>query len=148
MKKFLCVVIAFFIVVTLLSSCNERDVVNGDNTHQENSSLLDNYVEATTEPETKKVYTYKGYGLQNVEDSGTLTYDEQNNCYTSYLVEYTCPKCRNTVGEARANVVISSDDMGKDTIFWEGQACCTNTHDDPFFNGWFNVSIQYVLVEE
>lgn len=144
MKKFLCVMIAFVMLVTLFAGCSKNDVNGDSNLVQESNSVID----ATTE-EVNKQYIYKAYGLQNVADVGSLVYNEEKNCYTSIFTTFYCPQCRNEVSEISANIKISSSDMGKEIVIWEGEACCTNTHNgDAFFNGWFDVSIQYVIVKE
>lgn len=144
MKKFLCVILATLMLITFCTGCSKSNVENSNNSIQENDSIVD----STTGSEIEKVYKYKAYGLQNVADVGDLYYNEEKNSYYSYFTEFYCPKCGDTIWYDHHEPKIQSNDVGKETIIWADEVCCNNTHDDQFFNGWFNVSIQYVLVEE
>ena len=146
MKKILVTVL--IIVLTLsLTACGGK-TSNDDlttNSVVEQTDTVSNETVSAEAPTEEKVYKYKAYGLQNVSEVPEPYYSEEYNCYYVRFAKACCPKCN---GDVSIEPKISSKDVGKDTVIWEGSACCGNTHEDAFFNGWFDVAVQFVKVEE
>lgn len=144
MRKFLATVL--IIVLTLsLTACGGN--TTNDNTLNDTSETTQTTesISTETEQEEAKVHKYKAYGLQNVSEVPEPYYSDEYNCYYVRFAKACCPKCN---GDVSIEPKISSQDVGKDTVIWEGSACCGNTHEDAFFNGWFDVAVQFVKVEE
>ena len=100
---------------------------------------------STSVEEPNKLYKYKAYGMQNVMEVPDPIYEEEYNRYNVYFAKARCPMCNEPVD---IDPYIAPKDFGKQTIIWEDSVCCMKSHSDRFFNGWFDVAVQFVRVEE
>lgn len=145
MKNIVCVVLTFIMLTTLFAGCSKGDTKTDTNSDLENSSYVD--TSSSTETETQKVYKYESVPLQNVVDVH-IFYSDDDNAYWISSLDVICPQCGDEFTNSFPEIVVDSEEMGKNIVNWRGEAWCSEKHGEYGLPYNFPISIQCVLVDE
>lgn len=158
--KMLALCLVLSMTLSMLTACGDEEDASNDNEvtvtdtpkadpteiHDDTSNNEDKK-EPDNQENVVKEYKYEAVAMTNMMDAGV----SDNNGVTTggritcSFASAVCPKCNNEIG--LLNPELPASEVGKSSYLWRDSVCCTNDHDDPGFNGYFDVVVQFILVE-